>query len=350
LKLERLHKKQLKWLIIAYYLSLCNYTNLLPQNNNINHFFGCEIIKLPEKIRIHQKRIVDKMLENVDLISESQYKIPFGQGFRVVRPPDNEKVNDCAQKWFRSMIASLLYLVNISHPNSNNTVRELPKVMDGRTPGQVKELNRLLNFVSQTREKGLRMEFCWESPWEIEFYSDSGFGGNKDGRKSISGLIILVSGVPISWKLKGLSIVSLSSTEVEYIALSEAVREVKFISQELEVIQIEYKKPVNIHVDNIGAIFHAGSRGSSERSKQIDMKYLYVCDLIDKGLIDVKFVRSEANLADLFTKNLYGELYKVHSSELLTRWYNRRKGVGKYSPRFDDFIELVNNLKNNYKF
>jgi hypothetical protein len=85
------------------------------------------------------------------------------------------------------------------------------------------------------------MEYSRESPWEIEAYSDSDFGGDKDGRKSISGLILLVSGVPISWRSKGQNTVSLSSTEAEYIALSEVVREVKFISQVLDVMKIAYK-------------------------------------------------------------------------------------------------------------
>jgi hypothetical protein len=83
-------------------------------------------------------------------------------------------------------------------------------------------------------------------------------------------------------------------------------------------MKIAYKKPINIHVDNIGAIFLAGNRNSNERSKHIDMKYHYICDLIDEGLIDIKFVRSESNLADLFTKNLNGELYEMHSSKMLT--------------------------------
>jgi hypothetical protein len=96
------------------------------------------------------------------------------------------------------------------------------------------------------------------------------------------------------------------------------VREVKFISQILEVVHIEYKKLINIHADNIGAIFLAGNRNSSKRSKHIDMKYHFVRNLIDEGLIDVKFVRSEQNLAYLFTKNLNGELYELHSSKLLT--------------------------------
>jgi hypothetical protein len=133
----------------------------------------------------------------------------------------------------------------------------------------------------------------------------------------VTGMVILVSGVPISWKSKGQPTVTLSSTESEYVALCETVREVKFISQVLESLEIGYKKPIRVHVDNIGAIFLSENRNSSERTKHIDIKYHYIREQIDVGLIEVKFVKSEENLADLFTKNLKGELFECHASKLV---------------------------------
>jgi hypothetical protein len=67
-------------------------------------------------------------------------------------------------------------------------------------------------------------------------------------------------------------------------------------------MRVAYEKPINFYVDNIGAIFLAGNCNSSERSKRIDLNYRYVQQMIDEGLIDIKFVRSKGNLADLFTK------------------------------------------------
>jgi hypothetical protein len=61
--------------------------------------------------------------------------------------------------------------------------------MDGANSGQVKELKRIVEFVSQTKDKGLLMHFRNEDPYKIEVYSDSDFGEDKDGRKSASGII-----------------------------------------------------------------------------------------------------------------------------------------------------------------
>jgi hypothetical protein len=96
--------------------------------------------------------------------------------------------------------------------------------------------------------------------------------------------------------------VTLSSTEGEYVALNEAVREIKFIVQLLELIGIPIKKPTIVYVDNVGCIFLAKNKTSVERTRHIDMKYPFIREQVENGLVEIKFLRSEDNVADIFTK------------------------------------------------
>jgi hypothetical protein len=105
---------------------------------------------------------------------------------------------------------------------------QLAKVMDGANQAQEKELKRMIGYTIQTKEKSLKIE-AKTNTWDIVAYSDSDFAGDKDDRKSITGYVIFVSGSAISWKSKSQPCVTLSSTEAEYVALNEMVREVKFI-------------------------------------------------------------------------------------------------------------------------
>ena len=70
-------------------------------------------------------------------------------------------------------------------------------------------------------------------------------------------------------------------------------------------------------MDNIVAIFLSENRNSSKRTKHTNIKYHYITEQIDLGLTEVKFVKSEENLADLFTKNLKGDLFDYHASKLV---------------------------------
>jgi hypothetical protein len=188
--------------------------------------------------------------------------------------------------------------------------------MDNAVPAHEKELKRLLSYVVKTQDKQLNINSDSSEDWRIEAYSDSDFAGDKDDRKSITGFVIFLSGFPISWKSKAQPCVTLSSTEAEYVALNEAVREIKFIVQLLELIGIPIKKPTTVHVDNVGCIFLAKNKTSGERTKHIDMKYHFIREQVENGLVEIKFVRSEENVADIFTKNLGGEKFNFHSEKL----------------------------------
>jgi hypothetical protein len=207
-------------------------------------------------------------------------------------------------------------LVKLSQPDIANPVRELSKVMDGAAPGHEKELKRLCRFVIQTKERKLNIKTS-EDEWEVEAFRDSDFAGDKDERKSITGYVIFLSGAAISWKSKAQSCVTLSSTEEEYVALNETVREVKFILQLLTTMGISVKRPAKINVDNIGCIFLVNNRTSGERTKHIDMKYHFIREQIQNGLVKVKFVRNKENHADPFTKNLGSEKFNFHSKIIM---------------------------------
>lgn len=118
-------------------------------------------------------------------------------------------------------------------------------------------------------------------------------------------------------RCKGLLEDILINPDIWIQGLEKTVQEVKFISQVLESLEIEYRKPIRVHVDNVGAIFLSENRNLGERTKHVDIKYHYIREQIDVGLIEVKFVKSEENLADLFIKNLKGELFECHASKLV---------------------------------
>ena len=113
-----------------------------------------------------------------------------------------------------------------------------------------------------------------------------------------------MNGVLIAWRSKLQKVVSLSSAEAEFYACAEAVKEVPFIVQILRFLGVEVKTPVEVKVDNVGAIYMSQNQASSTRTRHMDTRWFYVNDLQDDGLIIVKFVRSEENISDVATKNV----------------------------------------------
>ena len=112
--------------------------------------------------------------------------------------------------------------------------------------------------------------------WQFEVLSDSDFANDKETRTSVYGYIVFFCGVPIAWKSKSIKSVVLSTTEAEYVAVSEEVNRIKFQYQLLMSIEIKVPLPIKIKADDVGAIWLANNSGVSERTKHIDTRAHFV--------------------------------------------------------------------------
>ena len=155
--------------------------------------------------------------------------------------------------------------------------------------------------------------------WKLTSFSDSDWASDRENRKSISGFVLYLCRVPISWKNKAQKAPTLSLSEAEYVALSEAAKEVKFVVQLLESIGFKVKKPVKVRVDNVGAIYIAENPSTSQRTRHIDTRYHFVREMVNDEYIEIVFVKSENNLSDGFTKNISKESQQRHEETYLDK-------------------------------
>ena len=125
----------------------------------------------------------------------------------------------------------------------------------------------MIKFVLDTEEFGLKIELKMSddnSPWEMTVFCDSDYAGDPDTRISITGYCIFLMGVLISWKSQMQRSVTLSSSEAEFVALSETAKEIKFVVQVLLSIGIDVQLPVIVHIDNVRAMFFAENITTSQ--------------------------------------------------------------------------------------
>ena len=148
-------------------------------------------------------------------------------------------------------------------------------------------------------------------------YCDADYGSDKDNRKSITGMVIYLCGVPIAWRSKAQKCVTLSTMESEYYAMSELCSEIIYIKNTLEFLQVEIEYPIIIRVDNIGAMFLANNPSLSQRTKHISIRQHFVRQYVEDGTVKIVFVKSKLNDADIFTKNLSKELFEKHQASIM---------------------------------
>ena len=100
-------------------------------------------------------------------------------------------------------------------------------------------------------------------------------------------------------------------------ALSEVVKELKFIGQLLQTMNITGGLPITVHVDNVGAIWLSNNRYTGERTKHIDIRTSFVNKYQEDGKIIIKFAISEDNEADIFTKYTSNIIFQRNQEKLV---------------------------------
>jgi len=127
----------------------------------------------------------------------------------------------------------------------------------------------------------------------------------------------MLNGMTISWKSKKQQTTTLSSTEAENVAMTHCTTELLFIRNLMKEMRIIIKLPMVIHEDNSGAMFLANNHSMGQRTKHIDVRYHHVRDLIENGEIELKYISTHENLADVMTKSLGEEKHEKFKGMLL---------------------------------
>ena len=134
-------------------------------------------------------------------------------------------------------------------------------------------------------------------------YSDADWAGSFE-RKSTTGFCTFVGGNLVTWKSKKQSVVARSSAETEYRAMASTACELIWIKQLLKDMGIEFDQPMKMYCDNNSARHIASNPVFHERTKHIEVDCHFIREKVQSKEIETPFVRSEEQLADVFTKGL----------------------------------------------
>jgi len=207
---------------------------------------------------------------------------------------------------YRSIVGKVMYYTTKIAPECSNAARELVQHMSNPGNEHWIAMERMCGYI---KAKGKHeIVYCRPKELKVICFADSDYAKNSDDCCSVSGHVTTLGGMITTWVSKTQNSVTLSSTEAEYVSLASCAQEVIFMQMLLDEVW-HCKKPGLIYEDNTGAIFLVKNAQVGLRTKHIDIRHHFIRELWQKGLINVEYIKSEDNVADVLTKNVTVDLF-----------------------------------------
>nr|GEW47709.1 retrovirus-related Pol polyprotein from transposon TNT 1-94 [Tanacetum cinerariifolium] len=211
------------------------------------------------------------------------------------------------QTKYRSMVGALMYLTT-SRPNIMLATCYCARYQAKPTKKHLTAVKRIFRYLKDTIYMGLW--YPKDTGFELTAFSDSDHAGCLDSRKSTSGGIQFLGGEKlVNWSSKKQDCTSMFSAEDEYVSLSACCAQVLWMRTQLTDYGFHFNK-IPMYYDLKAAIAISCNPVQHSRTKHIDVKYHFIKEKVEKGIVELFFVGTEYQLADLFTKALPEERFK----------------------------------------
>ncbi|GJR15307.1 hypothetical protein Tco_0797959 [Tanacetum coccineum] len=157
-----------------------------------------------------------------------------------------------------------------------------------------------------------------DTDMSLTAYSDTDHAGCQDTRHSTSRSAQFLGDKLVSWSSKKQKSTAILSTEAEYIALSGCCAQILWMRSQLTDYGFTFNK-IPLYCDNKSVIALCCNNVQHSRAKHIDVCYHFIKEQVENGIVELYFVRTEYQLADIFTKLLPRERFNFLIEKLGTR-------------------------------
>ncbi|KAE8676644.1 hypothetical protein F3Y22_tig00111582pilonHSYRG00249 [Hibiscus syriacus] len=286
------------------------------------YYLGIEVKQQNDGIFISQKSYAKEILKKFKMENCKPISTPAEYGIKMTKHEEGESVDPT---FFKSLVGSIRYLT-CTRPDILHAVGLVSRYMESPTTTHFKAAKRILRYLKGTIDFGLF--YSVSNYYKLVGYSDSDWGGDIDNRRSTTGFVFFMGDIAFTWMSKKQPIVTLSTCEAEYVVATSCVCQAIWLRNLLKEIGLIQEEPTKVCVDNKSAIALSKNPVFHDRSKHIDIRYHYIRECVARNDVEVEYVKSQDQVADIFTKPLKSEDFIRLRNLLGVTRSSLRGGVG----------------------
>lgn len=269
------------------------------------------------KLWLSQKKYISKVLEKFNIQNAKPVSTPLAGHFSLSAsqcPSTDDEIDEMSKIPYANAVGCLMYAMVCTRPDIAQAVGVVSKYMANPGKEHWNAVKWILRYLKGTKDLGILFERKHESE-SVVGYVDSDFAGDLDKRRSTTGYVYTLASGPISWRSVLQSTTALSTTEAEYMALTEASKEAIWLRGLVNEIGIK-QESILIHCDSQSVICLTKNQVYHARTKHIAVMYHRIRDWVATGEISVEKIHTDENAADILTKPVTTEKFR-HCLDLL---------------------------------
>jgi len=259
--------------------------------------------KAARTLSISQSAYVDKLVERFGLDDANTISTPFEPSTILSSdqsPSTPPQTADMQNIPYKELVGSVAWSALATRPDILFPSSTLSQFMQNPGRAHWEAGKRVVRYLKGTRNYALNLTDPDEG---IIAYVNADWG-SQHHRHSISGHVVSLAGMPIAWGSKKQSIVALSSTEAEYVAMTNALKDVLWLRNLIAEIRAPITTPTPLHCDNQGAIALTHNNKFHPRTKHIDIHYHFIREAVENDHVLLSYCPTDAMIADVLTKAL----------------------------------------------
>jgi hypothetical protein len=254
-------------------------------------------------LRLSQSAYLERMLEKFGMQHARPVSTPL-EDARLHKQDDSIPVDNARRSLYQSIVGSLMWCAMSARPDMAFTVGYLSRFNSNPSEQHLQAAKRALAYIRKTTELVLTLGGTGSGKGRLIGYCDSDYAGDLETRRSTTGFVFKYRNSVIAWGSTRQATVATSTCEAEYMALTEAVKEAIWLRRILTELDKDYCGATQLYCDNQGALALADNPGKHKRTKHIDIRYHYVRETVDNGLIMLQHIGTNDQAADMLTKAL----------------------------------------------
>ena len=276
----------------------------------LKHFLGLEVDRTHEGIFLCQQKHAKDLLKKFGMLECKPISTPMEPNAKMCEH-EGKDLKDATM--YRQLVGSLLYLT-LTRTDISYAVGVMSRYMQNPKKPHLEAVRRILRHVKGTIDYGLlykKGEDC-----KLVGYCDADYAGDHDTRRSTTGYVFMLGSGAISWCSKRQLTVSLSTTEAEYRAAAMAAQESTWLIRLMNDLHQLVDYAVPLYCDNQSAVRLAENPVFHARTKHVEVHYHFIREKVLEEEVELKQIKSEDQVADLFTKGLSGSKFESFCHQL----------------------------------